>query len=379
MTFNILSLDGGGIRGILSAQLLSQIEAVLQQQTGKRLYDYFDLIAGTSTGSILAGGLAVGKSGEQLVQLYLREGRRIFPYTGMGSYFSPKRWGLIVQHGLSAPKFSHQGLRQVLREQFGQRQLADLSDRAPKLLIPAYDTTARRPILFKSWEPNAYAATRLWEAVLCSASAPTFFPAYPLKLAGQVHSVVDGGVGANNPATCAIAAALNLGYPLKEIRLLSIGTGQGQQAYHYKDTRHWGAVQWAKRILDVVMDAPMDIVAQTAEQMVTLGKRYPNHYLRLQPELSTQYLNQVLDPELRAALKPYITKPPQINEAIDDARPANLRTLIALAMGYFRNQPLIYPVGYRQPKQMSLTEAVQVWISSSVVSERDGFAMSEWR
>ncbi|MGB0564852.1 MAG: patatin-like phospholipase family protein [Spirulinaceae cyanobacterium] len=379
MTFNILSLDGGGIRGILSAQLLSHVEAVLQAQTGKRLYEYFDLIAGTSTGSILAGGLAVGKSGEQLVQLYLREGRRIFPYTGIKSYFSPQRWGLVLQHGLSAPKFSHQGLRQVLREQFGQRRLEELSDRAPKLLIPAYDTTARQPILFKSWENNAYAGTRLWEAALCSASAPTFFPSYPLKLEGKVHSVVDGGVGANNPASCAIAAALNLGYPLKEIRLLSIGTGQGQQPYPYQDTRHWGAAQWAKHILDLVMAAPMDLVAQTAEQMITLGNRYPNHYLRLQPELSTSYLNQILDAELRAALKPYVSKRPTINEAIDDARPANLQTLIALATGYFRNQPLIYPVGYRQPKQMSLTEAVQVWISSTVLSERDGFAMTEWR
>ncbi|NEO87346.1 MAG: patatin-like phospholipase family protein [Spirulina sp. SIO3F2] len=380
MTFKILTLDGGGMRGVLSAQLLTHIEAVLLQQTGQRLHEYFDLIAGTSTGAILASGIAVGKGGEQLVQLYLKQGRRIFPYTGLGSYFSPKRLGLILQHGLSAPKFSNHGLQQVLREQFGQRRLNELSDRGPKLLIPTYDTATRRPVIFKNWEQNAYAQTRLWEAVLCSASAPTFFPSYPLNIQGHTHSLVDGGVGANNPASCAIAAALNLGYPLKEIRLLSVGTGEGQRSYLYKDTRHWGLTQWAQRITDVLMDAPMDIISETVQQMVTLGNRYPNHYLRFQPQLSTSYLDQVLDIPLRESLRPHLKgKRPLVKEDIDDARSPNLYTLIALATGYFKNHALIYPVGYRQPKQMSLTEALQVWISSSVLSERDGFAMEEWR
>lgn len=380
MTFKILTLDGGGMRGVLSAQLLTHIEAVLFQQTGRRLHEYFDLIAGTSTGAILASGLAVGKSAEQLVQLYLKQGRRIFPYTGLGSYFSPKRWGLIVQHGLSAPKFSHDGLRQVLREQFGQRRLDELSDRGPKLLIPTYDTTTRHPLIFKSWEQTPHAHTRLWEVVLCSASAPTFFPSYPLQIRGQTHSVVDGGVAANNPASCAIAAALKLGYPLKEIRLLSIGTGEGQRSYDYRDTRHWGLTQWAQRITDVLMDAPMDIIAETVQQMVTLGNRYPNHYLRLQPQLSTSYLNQVLDMKLRETLTPHLKgKRPVVTEDIDDARLPNLHTLMALATGYFHNYSLSYPVGYRQPEQMSLTEALEVWISSTVTSERDGFAMVEWR
>lgn len=379
MTFKILTLDGGGIRGILAAQLLTHIAAVIHKQTGKPLHEYFDLIAGTSTGSILASGLAVGKSSEELVQLYLKNGRRIFPYSGVRSYWSPKRWGLMLQHGLSAPKFSHRGLMEVLKEQFGQRRLNELGDRPPKLMIPAHDTTARRAIFFNNWEPGPLSETRLWEAALCSASAPTFFPSYPIKIDGEIHSIVDGGVGANNPSTCAIVAALNLGYPLKDIRLLSIGTGASTKSYPYKDTRHWGLSQWAQRITDVLMNAPMDVSTETAQQMLTLGNRYPDHYLRLQPSLSASELDRLLDPEIRDQLKPRLKgKRPVLNEGIDDADPANLYTLIALADGYFKNELLSDRADYSgQP--ISFTKALEAWITSSVLSPQDGFAMEEWR
>lgn len=379
MTFKILSLDGGGIRGVLSAQLLALFEAVLQEQTGQRLYDYFDLVVGTSTGAILASGVAMGRSADTLVQLYLDQGRRIFPYWGTFSYLAPQRLGLIVQHGFSAPKYSHRGLQKVLREQFGQRCLGELSEEAPKLLIPTYDTVARRPILFNSWEQRLYGEARLWEVVLASASAPTFFPSYSIQVGGFSYSLVDGGVGANNPATCAIAAALDLGYALRDIRLLSIGTGSGTRGYAHKVTQHWGVSQWAKHIPDILMDAPMDILEQIAQQTVTLGSRYPNHYLRLQPELSNSALDTLLDASLRDALKPHLKgKRPVICEDIDNASTANMQTLMALAKGYFRNHALIYHLGPREPKQMTLKEAIQVWISSSYFPERDSVALAAW-
>jgi patatin-like phospholipase/acyl hydrolase len=380
MAFKILCLDGGGMRGVLSAQLLALIEAELLQQTGKRIHDYFDLIAGTSTGAILAAGLALGTSSEQMMQLYLQKGRRIFPYQGYWGYFSPQRLPLVLQHGLSAPKFSHAGLESVLKEQYGQRTLAELQHQTPKLLITAYDTMLRRPVIFKSWEAAWYSQSKVWEAVICSASAPTFFPSYPLQANGYSCSLIDGGVGANNPSTCAIVAALKLGYTLKDLRILSIGTGESTIGYPYKDTKHWGLAQWGKRIADVLMDAPQDVIEETAQQVVTLGDRYPNHYIRLQPKLSTDALTQWLDPERLAQLRRDLKgKRPQVREDIDDASPENMKILQALAEGYFHHETLRLPIAYRQTQELTITEALQSWVSSALISERDGFAMEDWR
>lgn len=365
---------------MLSAQLLALIEAELLQQTGKRIHDYFDLIAGTSTGAILAAGLALGTSSEQMMQLYLQKGRRIFPYQGYWGYFSPQRLPLVLQHGLSAPKFSHAGLESVLKEQYGQRTLAELQHQTPKLLITAYDTMLRRPVIFKSWEAAWYSQSKVWEAVICSASAPTFFPSYPLQANGYSCSLIDGGVGANNPSTCAIVAALKLGYTLKDLRILSIGTGESTIGYPYKDTKHWGLAQWGKRIADVLMDAPQDVIEETAQQVVTLGDRYPNHYIRLQPKLSTDALTQWLDPERLAQLRRDLKgKRPQVREDIDDASPENMKILQALAEGYFHHETLRLPIAYRQTQELTITEALQSWVSSALISERDGFAMEDWR
>lgn len=79
MSFKILSLDGGGIRGVITARILQEVERQIQQQQGKSLHEYFDLIAGTSTGSILTAGIAAKKNSSELVQLYQEQGKQIFP------------------------------------------------------------------------------------------------------------------------------------------------------------------------------------------------------------------------------------------------------------------------------------------------------------
>ncbi|MBD2299474.1 patatin-like phospholipase family protein [Nostoc sp. FACHB-190] len=172
MPFRILSLDGGGIRGIMSATMLKAIE----QQINKPLHEYFNLIAGTSTGSILAAAIATGKKSQTIIDLYQQKSSRIFPYT---SRFSSQRIPLILKYGLSAPKFSDSGLIQVLKENLGDTRLFDVNE--PKLLITSYDTISREPIIFKSWRPDKdYDNFPLWEICVSSASAPTYFPAHKL-------------------------------------------------------------------------------------------------------------------------------------------------------------------------------------------------------
>jgi patatin-like phospholipase/acyl hydrolase len=173
MPFRILSLDGGGIRGIVAAKMLSYVE----KQINKPLNEYFDLIVGTSTGSILAAGIATGLSSEDIVDFYISKSSIIFPYQ---SLFSLKRIPLILKYGISAPKYSNEGLIQVLKNVFGETRLFDIGT-SPRLLVVSYDTIERNPIIFKSWRPDkAYGNVPLWEVCVSSSSAPTYFPAYKL-------------------------------------------------------------------------------------------------------------------------------------------------------------------------------------------------------
>ncbi|MGB3508559.1 MAG: patatin-like phospholipase family protein [Microcoleaceae cyanobacterium] len=292
MTFRILCLDGGGIRGIMPALILQKIE----QELGSSLKNHFDLIAGTSTGSILAVGIALGKSADELLNLYIDKGLQIFPYQ---SLFSPKRLPLIFQYGLSAPKFSDQGLIAVLKEQFGEKKLADLTpdpDRlmdSLKVLIPSYDTIGRNPVVFKSWSHDHwYAKVPLWEICLSSASAPTYFPAHRIEQDGQVYSLIDGGVCANNPVSCAVAEGIRLlressnqsvGDVIEQIKVISIGTGDPATPIPWERVRAWGLVQWGLRIADIFMDAPPDIHRYVAEEIMGVNNNNDqSQYIRLQ-------------------------------------------------------------------------------------------------
>ncbi|NER04713.1 MAG: patatin-like phospholipase family protein [Okeania sp. SIO3C4] len=316
MTFRILCLDGGGIRGVMPARILQKIE----EQLGSPLKDHFDLIAGTSTGSILAVGIALGRSPEELLSLYLKKGLKIFPYQ---SILSPNRLPLILQYGFSAPKFSGKGLIDILQKQYGDLTLVDITPDPNKLmdslkvLIPSYDTMGRNPVIFKSWSHDHwYAQLPLWEICVSSSSAPTYFPAHRIEKNGKVYSLIDGGVCANNPVSCAIAESIrllressnkneSLGDVIKQIKVISVGTGDPASPISWERARGWGKIQWAVRIADIFMDAPTDIHQYVAEQIMSVNQNDEQpRYMRLQLPLK--------DPLL----------------AMDDARPANLQKII---------------------------------------------------
>ncbi|MBE9200151.1 MULTISPECIES: patatin-like phospholipase family protein [unclassified Nodularia (in: cyanobacteria)] len=216
MPFRILSLDGGGIRGVIGATMLAAIEKKLNQPLNKS----FDLIAGTSTGSILAAGIAAGLTSKEIIEIYKDNGSIIFPYK---SRFSLQRLPLLLKYGLSAPKYSDDGLAKVLRDTLGQTKLLDISD--PLLLIVAYDTITRESIVFKSWrEDPSYGNVPLWEACLCSSSAPTFFPAH--KLDKRINGTAQCATG-DTITLCEQGSSINNIYNDAQIRITS-GAGQGQ-------------------------------------------------------------------------------------------------------------------------------------------------------
>ena len=305
MPFRILSLDGGGIRGVIEAVILAEVEKIVKVPLNR----YFDLIAGTSTGSILATAIALGKKSEEIIQLYRQRGKLIFPYT---SLFSLQRLNLIMRYGPSAPKYSDKGLIEALQAEFGNTKLGDI--KSPKLLITAYDTLDRQFIVFKNWQDyKPWINSPLWEICVCSSSAPTFFPAHLLTTEDKTYSLIDGGIGANNPSACAIAEALRLENPIKDISVLSIGTGDGNQVIPYAKVRGWGIIQWIwqGRLIEVIMDASADVNDYISKEVMSppeMKKEAASRYFRLQPK---------------------ITK-----DAIDDASDENIDRLIMLAKDY---------------------------------------------
>ncbi|MCA9299401.1 MAG: patatin-like phospholipase family protein, partial [Phycisphaerales bacterium] len=243
--FRILALDGGGIRGVMTAYWLTQLE----KRLGGATADHFDLIAGTSTGSILACALGMRIPAKDIVELYRMKGREIFPATAERLW---DRFGRTFTQGISAPKYSDEGLEQSLRSCFGDAVLGDIGAR-PRVMVTTYNTITRQAMVMKSWREE-YAQVPLWEAAKASSSAPTYFPAHVTNVMGATMPLVDGGVVANNPTACAIAEAVKLhgdALPLSRLVVGSFGTGESTRPISVRQSREWGAAEWAVPVISV--------------------------------------------------------------------------------------------------------------------------------
>ena len=299
----VLSIDGGGVRGIIPALILSKIE----EYTKKPISTMFDLIAGTSTGGIIALGLTCPSkynsrvpaySASELVDLYMNNAAKIFPDTIWKSMHT--LWGLRDE------RYPSSGIEGVLKDYFGGVRL---SQSLTNVLITSYEIEKRVPFLFKS----SYAKNPdrkgeydfyMWQAGRATSAAPTYFEVF--KLTGfqsrDYYALIDGGVFANNPAMCAYAEAKN-NYPDDRLFVLSIGTGTALQGIPYNKAKKWGVVQWAQPILGVVLSGVSDTVDYQLRSMMS---KYT--YYRLQPSLS----------ELG-------------RDSIDDSNPAYLESLKQIA------------------------------------------------
>jgi uncharacterized protein len=260
----VLSIDGGGIRGLIPALVLAEIE----ERSGKRIWELFDLIAGTSTGGILACALCAPDPlpAEQLVGLYEDEGPNIFDRSV---------WQRIRSaEGLLDEKYDAAALDRALERFLSDKRLAETK---PDLLIPAYNMGDPGPYFFKSRkareEGEDYALSQVARA---TSAAPTYFE--PFQLGGE--ALVDGGVFATNPAMCAVAEVMRF-QPTADLLLLSLGTGQRTHKRSFDEIKNWGLVEWAKPILDVVFDGVSDAVDYQLQHVLDEG-----HYWRLQVELT---------------------------------------------------------------------------------------------
>jgi patatin-like phospholipase/acyl hydrolase len=238
--FQILSLDGGGIKGLFSAAVLAAIE----EDCGTPITDHFDLITGTSTGGIIAIALGMGMSPREIVEFYLTYGPRIFP-----------QWlGLKRAQHFAYRKYSPQNLITALRSCFGNKRFGES---AKRLVIPSYSMGEDQVYLFRTpHHPKLRRDYKVfaWQVAAATSSAPTFFPCF--KGVDGVR-LIDGGVWANNPVMAGIVEAYRfLDVPLESIAVVSIGTTDETKA-RSQHLDNGGLIRW------VVSKAATEIVLRS--------------------------------------------------------------------------------------------------------------------
>ena len=261
----VLSIDGGGIRGLIPALVLTELE----RRSGRRVFELFDLIAGTSTGGIIACALCAPQPlpAAELVALYEDEGPEIFDR----NVFQRIRSG----EGLIDERYDADALERALERFLADKRLAEAR---PDLLVPAYNMTEPGPYFFKTRKARENPGEEdfpLSVVARATAAAPTYFE--PLEV--NEVALVDGGVFAGNPAMSAFAEVLRF-QPTAEVLLLSLGTGQRRRKRTFDQIKDWGLVESAKPILDVVFDGMSDVVDYQLEHALADGR-----YWRLQTEL----------------------------------------------------------------------------------------------
>lgn len=265
--YRIVSIDGGGVRGIFAAALLEKIHHEAPEALARA-----DLLAGTSTGGLIVLSLAYGMSPEEIVRLFEENGKRIFSGTFLGS--------IKDLNGFVGPEYRFNFLKGLLEERFGDTRLGDLERH---VVIPAFSLDNLGPDGKptggpRSWHPRflhnlphdeTYHGERLVDVALRTSAAPMYFPTY------QGH--IDGGVVANNPSLAAVTTVRRAApdRSLASFRLLSIGTGL-VPAFIERD-RNWGVRQWIKPLLRLMVEGSMGAVHEHCEALLGAG------YHRLDP------------------------------------------------------------------------------------------------
>lgn len=288
----ILSIDGGGIRGIIPGQVLVSLEQKLKERTGNqdaRISDFFDLIAGTSTGGILTciylcpnfnGNPTRPRfSAEEAVNLYLERG---------GQIFDVSLWQRIRSvGGVLDEKYHAKELEKVLKDYFGDLKLSEL---LKPCLITAYDIEKRCTKFFTQHDAKQIRKQDYYvrDVARATSAAPTYFEAERIKsLTNDPYPLIDGGVFANNPTLCAYAEVrhkFDKKPTAKDMAILSIGTGCIEKQYSYSKAKNWGAIEWIRPLIDIMMSGVSETVDYQLSQIYD-AVGHPEQYLRVNSNL----------------------------------------------------------------------------------------------
>ena len=261
--YRVVSIDGGGIRGLVTTILLQRIIATPGLEN---LFGTIDLVAGTSTGGLLALGIAHQLDLQRIREVYVEKGPKIFADSWLDD--------LVDLGKIRGADYDIKPLRRELRDLFGDATLGSLRKR---VLITAFDLDNESPKAEeRTWKPKLFhnfpgpssdRGALAADVGLYTSAAPTYFP--------SVDGYIDGGVYASNPAMCALAQTQDARYrptpSLNEVFLLSLGTGTSLQ--YIKGNYHdWGYAQWVKPLINLMLDGTAGIADYQCSQI--LGDRY---------------------------------------------------------------------------------------------------------
>lgn len=268
----MLCIDGGGIRGIFSLAILQAMEAEFQRPIG----ELFGVVAGTSTGAIIAASVSLNKSMSEVLESYKIYGKKIFVKQ--------------AKVGLFKSVYSDQYLRRYLKKAFGDMTLFDIKK---PLLIPAVDITHGKPFVHRSnygYTGNSDLSIKLWDAVLSSCSAPIYFP--PNNVNNKYLSI-DGGLWANNPSLVCVTEVLHyFKKNLNDIEILSIGTGNQNIDFRIDTEKYWGVKKWlpfqfpSMKVTPKLLDLALDLSSESVSYHCNL--LLGENYLRLNAELGEE-------------------------------------------------------------------------------------------
>lgn len=318
MKANILSLDGGGIRGIITANLLSYIEEnLMSYNKNSRLSDYFDLIAGTGSGGLIAALLTTPANNgrprytaKDVLDFFIFEGEKIFDVS---------IWKKISSiGGLTDEKYSSTYLERVLDKYF---ETTNLSDSTTALMITSYDIRNRSTRFFATTDTKMAGRNfKLKDICHASMATPSYFEPARIKAANDTpYSFIDGSIFANNPGMTAYAEARTLDFAsftgleskpvnpgANDMFFVSVGAGISKKPYFYEEVKDWGNLNWLKPIIDIMMSANVETTDFELKQLFRTCTE-PETYIRLSPILQT------------------------MNPCIDDASEKNIKMLLELS------------------------------------------------
>lgn len=326
----ILSIDGGGVRGLIPLRILESLESrLIHRGVDTPLHKIFDLMAGTSTGGLIAAGLTAprpgGGNGEaaatiaELRDFFERDTRDIFHHS-LGARLAR---ALTKPLGLFDETYDARPLEKLLKERFGWTSMASS---LCKLLLTAYDIEQRKAVFMTNGLEENGSRTDdyyIWQAVRATTAAPSYFePARVENLTRKrEEALIDGSVFMNDPALAAYLEARKQGWDSEDIVLISLGTGRaGKHAYSYQDALGWGALGWMQPSKGVpILSILTDAQAQTASYLA-------DHLLTELPGVTYHRIDGELD---------------LCSDKFDNARPGNILTLNGTADRIIRDNTVL--------------------------------------
>lgn len=294
----ILSIDGGGIRGIIPGQLLVEIEKAFNI----KIWDHFDMIAGTSTGGILTCAYLCPDNknpnkpkftSEEVVGLYFERGDEIFD---IPVFHKIKTLGGIIDE-----KYPEDGIEDALQDYFGDIWLKDL---LKPCLVTAYDISRRKGHFFGQHKAKTGKEFnfKVKDVARSTSAAPTYFEcAQVLSEEGSKYPLIDGGVFVNNPALTAYAEGRTIfkrpngdEATAKDMKILSIGTGYTRKRYNYSKAKNFGMAEWVQPIIDIMMSGSAEVAHYQLDKIYGTVDN-PDQYLRIDGDLKPTPVDPEMD------------------------------------------------------------------------------------